>query len=805
MTDAPSFLKAALWYATYGWRVFPCKPRGKEPLTAHGLKDATSNKATIRAWWRQWPCANIGIATGASGLVVVDVDNKGQAPGLDNWLDLKVELNISDETLISETPTGGLHIYYAAGDYDVRNSASRLAPGIDIRAQGGYVIAPPSIHPMGEPYVWAMGHHPAKCALLPLPEALAERAGALRGGRAPEPPRGGAQQIRDSRDIDIRDIRDITRQNQDITRQNRDIARDSRDIGGVIANGARNDTLASLAGAMRRRGMGQAAIEAALQVENAARCQPPLDAEEVRKIAASVSRYDPEQPQQYLTDLGNCRRLVAQHGENLRYVPAWGWLIWDGRRWARDEDGAIYRCAKETALSIYAEAEYADDLDERKRVSAWAKQSQSHARLRAMVELASTEIEVVARVEMFDADPMALNVLNGTLDLHTGELRPHRREDLHSKLAPVVYGPEARHPLWDKYLATVTQGNAELAAYLQRACGYCLTGSTSEEVVFLLLGAAQTGKTTLVEALRATLGDYAAKLAFSTFLERPRSTVGQPRDDVAGLTGVRLAVAAEASPEHRLDEVLLKELTGGDTITARFLYHSSFSFRPLAKLILAANKAPRMSDDDDAVWRRLRRLPFEYVIPPEERDEQVKIILRDPAQGGPAILAWAVQGCLAWQRQGLGYPDLIRSKTEDLRISFDPLADFFRENCVFGPNYEVEAGALREAYEQWSKENGNRYLLGNRQWSERLKARGCTREARRRGGKYIRLWFGIGLTIDLTGGETEETKKGGVSHTPYITSSLKGLSKLGGDSVSSVSPPEDAPENLDDLGNEELF
>jgi putative DNA primase/helicase len=717
-------LRAALWYARrFHWHVFPIRPRDKAPLTAGGFYNATTDQAQIRHWWQQWPDANVGIACGASGLVVIDIDAKNGAGGLESWADLRQELGSDiDDTPTVETPTGGLHLYYAAIDRSIRNSTSQLANGIDVRGEGGYVVAPPSEHPEGGTYNWALNCGPHECELDPLPEGIAERL------------RGPQKLVLDS-----------------------DSSNGSGDA--IITTGQRNATLTSLAGTMRRRGMTCDAIVAALLAENSARCSPPLHDDEVTRIALSVARYDPVLDPEHLTDMGNSRRLVHLAKDDLRYVPQWGWLWWDGRRWARDTSGAAMRCARETVQAIRSEATRREDEAERAALEKWAKTSESLARIRAMVELAQSELEFVADVEQFDTDPMLLNCLNGTIDLRTGRLRPHSRADYITKLAPVEYVPDAAHPIWTRYLQTATDGDAEFAAYLQRACGYSLTGLTDEETVFLLLGDGRTGKTTLAEGMLAIMGEYGIKVAFDSFLERTRSSVGQAREDIARMVGARLAVACEAADHQRLNEVMLKELSGGDRVTARFLYRDSFTFVPRVKIWLATNHAPRVRDDDNAIWRRLRRLPFEHVIPPEEQDENVKKSITNPAEAGKALLAWAVKGCLAWQQLRLGMPEIIERKTKELRAEFDPLAEFFQDCCIFGPRYEADARALRETYEEWARENGVSRPVGDRDWSRRLKAKGCERLLLRRGGVPTRMWSGIGLIMAVPEGLSAEIER----------------------------------------------
>jgi len=308
--EAPAnraLLEAALRYARAGWWVFPCTPHGKAPLTEHGFKQATTDETTIRAWWRRWPNANIGVATGPSGLLVVDVDAHDGVRGLDSWRDLRHELKLNDDTITCETPTGGLHVYYAAGDKTLGCSAGKLGPGLDVKAQGGYVIAPPSQHPNGGTYGWALDSSPDECELRALPRALAD---ALAEPKQPATP----------------------------TLKKR------------IGRGQRNATLTSLGGTMRRRGMSERAIEAALLAENLARCDPPLSKREVAAIAKSVVRYKPaafEDEATHRTDLGLAKRLISQFGEDLRFCAALGgWRVWDGKRWGLSAPSSIWLGAR---------------------------------------------------------------------------------------------------------------------------------------------------------------------------------------------------------------------------------------------------------------------------------------------------------------------------------------------------------------------------------------------------------------------------------------------------------------------------
>ncbi len=441
-----------------------------------------------------------------------------------------------------------------------------------------------------------------------------------------------------------------------------------------------------------------------------------------------------------LTDLGNAERLADQQAADLRFCEARGWMVFDARRWRHNEPEAMRR-AKATVRGIYAEAAHVEDDDERKRLVAHARASEGLARLEAMLRLARSERPFEIVQGAFDADPLLLNVLNGTIDLRTGELRPHRREDLLTKLVTVAYDPTARCDAWERFLRDTTGGNEELIGFLRRAVGYSLTGLTSEEKLFFVHGPAASGKSSFVEGIKTMMGDYARAADFESFLAR-RDASGAPRNDLAALAGARFVPSIEVDDGRRLAAGLVKQLTGGDTIAARFLYKETFEFLPSFKLWLVANDAPRVSDADSGMWRRILRVPFVHEVPPDRRDPKLKTLLKDPTRGGAAILAWAVRGCLEWQERGLDPPALVTTATEDYRRSQDPLRDFVDERCRLDPTLWTRTAELRAAYERWCAETGELHPLGRRSLAERLTRLGAAAD-KTTGG--MRIWRGVGL------------------------------------------------------------
>ena len=451
------------------------------------------------------------------------------------------------------------------------------------------------------------------------------------------------------------------------------------------------------------------------------------------------------------SDLGNARRMVALHGGDLRYChPAKRWWVWEGRRWQEDQTGEVERRAKDTVAAIYAEAAKITDEEARKALGSHALKSESEAKRKAMIASAQSEPGIPILPADFDADPSMLNCESGIIDLRTLALEAHRRDSYCTKLAPVRYDPDADCPLWRAFLQRVTGEDSDLQEFLQRAVGYTLTGDTSEECLFLLYGTGANGKTVFLEVLQALLGDYARKCNFSSFLVR-RNDDNAPRNDLAALAGARLAVAAEADAGKRLAEGLVKEMTGEDAITARFLYAEGFTFHPQFKLWLAANHKPVIAGTDDGIWRRIRLVPFTITIPPKERDPYLKGKLIAEL---PGILAWALEGCAAWRAQRLGECEAVSAATDAYREESDVLADFLGSACVQAPGKAVASRDLYAAYTQWCEANGEQ-PLAQRTLGSTLLERGFTHK---RGTGGARRWIGLGLLADVQSDASDATE-----------------------------------------------
>ncbi|HEX3542783.1 MAG TPA: phage/plasmid primase, P4 family [Acidimicrobiales bacterium] len=453
----------------------------------------------------------------------------------------------------------------------------------------------------------------------------------------------------------------------------------------------------------------------------------------------------PDRTRQLRTDAGNANRLVAAYGEDLHWVPQWGcWLTWDGRRWQRDQKGRVVELAKTVAQALWDEALTETDDTERKAAVKWALQSEGAQRIEAMIKLARTTSAVPVEPHELDADPWRLNVTNGTLDLRTGELRPHDRRNLMTKLAGVHFDPDAKAPTFWRFLERV-QPDPLIRDYLQAAVGYSLTGATSEQALFMLWGAGQNGKTTFLEVMLTMLGDYATNAEADLLMVRGDT---HPTG-IADLAGARFVVSTEVQDGRRLDEAGVKRLTGSDTVTARHLYRDFFSFTPTHKLWVGANHRPVIRGTDWAIWRRLKLVPFTVTITDGEKDQRLPEKLRAEL---PGILAWAVVGCSRWRRHGLQEPDVILAATADYRADQDSVAAFITENCIVDAEVWVFAGQLYSRYQAWAKETGE-HVLSQKRLGAILTDKGYERY---QSGKT--RWRGIALSGPLDGGTMEPSE-----------------------------------------------
>jgi putative DNA primase/helicase len=468
---------------------------------------------------------------------------------------------------------------------------------------------------------------------------------------------------------------------------------------------------------------------------------PPAQPEQLFKTR-SRARHS-----QQFSDTANSHRFVSQHRAHLRYIPQSNlWMLWDGQRWSPDIHNNIHTLARTTIQSFrdealtlpYEQRELSEQLFDH------ADRSDSPKRLAAMLALASHDPALIASPQTFDSDPFLLNVLNGTINLRTGQLptlKPHDPQDFITHLAPVVYDPSACSPVWNKFLSDITNHDSDLQHYLQSAVGYSLTGSIQEQVIFLLQGPGCNGKSTFLNAISSILGDYAQYS--SCDLITSKSTSASPASIPSSLQPARLVIVPGIGSDRILNTLAIESITGGEIISTASTTHLSSPRFPLHcfKLWLATNQLPSVRNHSAGTWRRIKLLHFPVSFLRRE-DKNLASKLQSCA---PAILNWAIQGCLTWQREGLLEPACVQLTTSGYQDEQDQLASFFQTCCQFGPQCSVKAGELYKAYQLWCKFIGDNQPLAAQLFGRHISAHGYPRIHKKTGNVYL----GISLVAPL--------------------------------------------------------
>lgn len=407
------------------------------------------------------------------------------------------------------------------------------------------------------------------------------------------------------------------------------------------------------------------------------------------------------------TELENSARFVRNHRERIGYVHNWNkWAVFTGKRWEIDTAGHAKRLAKQTATGIMEDAVESGNYG----AIQFAARTSTARGISSMLSLAEPDLAIDH--EQFDADSFLLNCENGTIDLTTGKLRPHDRNDYLSKLCPTRYNPDANTSEWVKFLQSLFHCQDEVE-YLQRFYGYCLTGDVREQGLDIHYGDGANGKSTHVEAMLATLGPDYSMSAPSEMLMDTHSD--RHPTEKADLFGKRLVIASETEANRTLKESMVKQLTGGDTIRARRMREDFWEFRPTHKLVLLTNHKPQVRGQDHAIWRRLRLVPFVKRFWDEDKGESGppelkadKTLSKRLKGMREAILAWAVEGCLQWQSDGLGMSQAMRDATAEYKSESDVIGRFVHECCLRNEHMKVRGSALNEALGKFCEETGDK-------------------------------------------------------------------------------------------------
>lgn len=446
-----------------------------------------------------------------------------------------------------------------------------------------------------------------------------------------------------------------------------------------------------------------------------------------------------------LTEAGNGLRIARFAADRLRYDSSAGWRAWNGMYWVVDNGDKAMNIARNVICSIPNNI-HQDNPDDVAKALSWTKASLKTSALKAALEQARTYPDMTLEPDRWDSDPWLLNVQNGTIDLTNGELRAPVQYNYITKMSPCSYRPGAKHQVVDRFLRTAIPDPA-VRSYVQQVIGSALTGANHRKLLLLIYGPKDTGKTSFGEAILSILGSYA-----TTCEPEILATKGQKRDAeaaspaMAALAGVRFVLSSELPDGMRIDSALIKKLTGGDRVKARFLYRDLFTFTPQFLPVILSNFKPVVSDSDDALWERMRVIPFENVLQEKDKDPQVSQILKSDPDALSALLAWAVDGCIAWHQNGqkLETPQTIKSATDQYQKEMDTLAHFIEECCDLGPMYSVRARPLKDRYISWARENDHHFSLSPPAFKKRLMAKGVHQK---RENDAIK-WFGIRLKND---------------------------------------------------------
>ena len=698
----------------HGFAVFPIVPNGKIPYPGtKGFKDASKDVQIVTRMFGQRAGANVAIATGAvSGIFVLDVDqHSDDADGSESLKALEAIHGPLPDTVEVLTPSGGRHLYFK--HVEGLGNRAAIRPGLDSRSSGGYVLCPPSTI-AGNAYTWEASSHPDDVPIAEAPAWLIE----LLKAPAEAP------------------------QNAPVAPGSTKSAGEGKSPGpDKFIAGNRNSKLMLKGVALRKQGLSAEAILFALNDLNLSRCHPPLLGKEVAIIAGSVAKYEVEakKPVNFtkepLTDVWNAAMFHADYGDSIRFCNALGgWHIWDGTRWVKD-DFKILTFAKATVKRMFKQAQETEQKD----LYRHAERTESEGRLRSMINLVRDHDGINLTSDDFDCNQFYANCDNGTIDLPTGTLLPHTKAHHITKKIPMNYDPDAKCPTWEKFIASTFRDNAKTIHFVQKAVGYSLCGSISEQCLFILHGVGSNGKSTFLETISKVFGDYSTTTLSSTIMEKQNG--GIP-NDVARLKGARFVNALETDENKRIAEAVIKTLTGGDKIVARFLNKEFFEFHATFKLFLATNHKPRIAGTDPGIWRRIQFIPFKNIVAAEDRDMKLSDKLIAEQEG---ILAWAVRGFQMWQDEGLGTCPEVEEATLEYREESDVLQEFIADKCAVGEGKIVQATRLAKALSDWCKDMGL-YRISRSKLIEYLQSKNFTKKRLTSGAeKGETFWSGLSL------------------------------------------------------------
>ena len=757
----------AIAYAKRGWKVFPvhsvddggrctcgnpdCKSPGKHPRyhpvdLKTGYKDATTDLELIELWWQRWPQSNIGVSTGhQSNLVVIDLDYKNDISGIDTLRTLESKNSPLPPTLGVTTGSGGKHLYfeYPLGYTKILSSAGTVGPGVDVRADGGYVVAPPSKHASSNIYKWDVEDAP----ITSLPQWMVDLI------------------IGKSKTFSVEFFRDQAK---------------------VIPEGKRNSTMFQIASSYRGKGFNEDEIFALLCMNNEKHCNPPLEVSELRLLAENVSLNYPSNLSKaksticesavneiVSTDLdytprGLIFRYVVANIDDSRYCyKTKMWYFYDGTQWSEHSGGEPERRAHAIVRSMKAEASMLPPGKERDDYMKFVRMASNNRQIDLAVAGAKPHLEI--GYEKLDSDPYLLNCIDGTIDLSNGTpaIRDHDPEDFITMVAPVRYDPNADCPMWKDHLSKIFMEDDETIEAFQRICGYLLVDKNPEQLIFIHWGSGKNGKSTTFNVISHILGRYATSTTPETFMPRSK---GAATNDIARLNHRRVVFTSEPDAGSTLSESFIKSATGGDAVLARYLYQEFFEFTPTFKTFLGTNHRPKLRQNDEAVWRRIVLIPYEKVF---DESERVKGIEEKFHQEEDGIFQWMLRGYEKYRDEdngGLLLSTKIRSATKTYRATYDTMHEYFVERCKFEPKSSIPKADLYADFVRWTDSRSEERLT-HKKFSCTIHDRYPTVTDARIQGVYS--WRGISLDSEAEKSEPNNVMKTAQSKISALQASLR--------------------------------
>ncbi|EKD95362.1 MAG: hypothetical protein ACD_24C00509G0002 [uncultured bacterium] len=439
------------------------------------------------------------------------------------------------------------------------------------------------------------------------------------------------------------------------------------------------------------------------------------------------------------TEFWNAERFIQENKGNIKFCYTRDkWLIWDGIIWLEDSKNQIFQIAKETIKNLHSYASKIQDDDKRSKLIKHALRSENLKSVKNMVKISESEEGIPISSNDFDSNNYYINCLNGMVDLRTGELLPHNKDEYITNLIPINYNPVADYVKWAEFLDSIMDGNRELINFIQRAIGYSLTGSIQEQCFFILYGKGSNGKSTFVDAISKILGSYSKNTPIESLMTKDNKN-GIP-SDIARLQGARFVTASEPEDGCRLSESLIKQLTGNKTITARFMFGEWFDFEPKFKIWMDANHKPVIRGTDYAIWRRIKLIPFNVTISPEKKDKDLPKKLEKELEG---ILNWAVMGAMEYFKKGLAEPKEVQAATDEYKTDMDFMEAFLSE-CTIKSTFKTRVREVYQRYVEWCRDTGE-YTQKEKVFNQKMEEREI-KKIKSTGG--IMFWENISLKVD---------------------------------------------------------